>query len=66
MSVLHHVISVDGEVVGHALSLDARYVFYAANPRLKHMDGQRFEDVKTIRAAAKAALKEPELTRSSA
>lgn len=56
MSVAHHVITVDDQVVGHALSLDARYVFYAALAGLKHLDGQRFASVAAVRAAAEAAL----------
>ena len=66
MSVAHHVITVDDQVVGHALSLDARYVFYAADARVKHLDGRRFEDLDAVRAAAAAALDgEPALTRSA-
>ena len=67
MSVAHHVITVDEQIVGHALSLDARYEFYTAHPKLKHLDGRRFETVDAIRTAAAKELGDTyELTRSTA
>lgn len=55
MSVYHHTIEIAGEVAGHAISLDKRFVFFAALPALKGLDGRRFESLGEAREAVEQA-----------
>ncbi len=56
MAAAQHTIQIDGKLVGHAISLDARYVFYAAAKQLGHLDERRFNSVEEIRLAVARAL----------
>ena len=56
MSVEHFDIRVRGDLVGHAISLGARYVFYSPRPELAQLDGRRFESLEAVRAAVTAEL----------
>ncbi len=56
MSVEHFDIRVSGDLVGHAISLGARYVFYSPRPELARLDGRRFETLAAVRAAVTAEL----------
>ncbi|MHA1566193.1 MAG: hypothetical protein ACTSX7_12840 [Alphaproteobacteria bacterium] len=57
MAAAQHIIQFDGKLVGHAISLDTRYVFYTAARQLKHLDERRFNSVEEVRVAVTRALK---------
>ena len=57
MSVEHFDIRTDGELVGHAISLGARFIFYAARDDLRGLDGRRFDTLDAVRRAVTAELK---------
>ncbi len=54
----HFDIRVGGDLVGHAISLGARYVFYSPRPELAKLDGRRFESLEAVRAAVTAELRQ--------
>ncbi len=56
MAAAQHAIQINGKLVGHAISLDARYVFYAAERQLNHLDDRRFDSVEAVRVAVTHAL----------
>ena len=56
MAAAQHEIEINGRLFGHAISVDARYVFYSAEGRLKHLDDRRFDSVKEVRLAVIRAL----------
>lgn len=58
MSVRHFDIRVGGDLVGHAISLGARYVFYSPRAELARLDGRRFETLAAVRAAVTAELRQ--------
>ena len=66
MSVYHRTIEIDGEVAGHAISLDKRFVFYSALPILKALDGERFESLAEMREAVEAAFAAQDVTSAAA
>ena len=56
MGAAQHTIQIDGKLVGHAISLDACYVFYAAEQQLKDLDDRRFDSVEAVKIAVTHAL----------
>ncbi len=66
MSVVHHNILHNGRLIGHAVSLNTRYVFFSDEARLEGLDGRRFESIEAVRLAVRDTLAELELTPSSA
>ena len=56
MPVTHHSIEFSGEVVGRAISLGTRYVFYTTHRRLLSIDGVRFGTLVEVRTAVTTAL----------
>ncbi len=56
MSVEHVDIRVGGDLVGHAMSLGTRYVFYSSHPELTELNGRRYESIAAVRSAVTAVL----------
>ena len=56
MAAAEHTIQIDGKLVGHAISLDTRYVFFAAAQQLRHLDDLRFNSVEEVKQAVTRAL----------
>ena len=56
MSVEHVDIRIGGDLVGHAISLGTRYVFYSSHPGLTQLNGRRYESISAVRAAVRSEL----------
>ncbi len=56
MAAAQHEIEINGKLFGHAISVDARYVFYTAEGQLRHLDDQRFDSVEEVKLAVIRAL----------
>lgn len=56
MSHTRHAIELGSEIVGHAVSLGARYVFYTSHPKLERLNAHRFDTLESVRAVVARTL----------
>ena len=58
LTVEHCSVSVEGQVVGLAVSLGSSVVFYTTDQGLQDLDGVRFDSLESLRTTVMAAVRE--------